>query len=118
MSFAETYSKAAPLFTVRVSKPTYTNLADLFREYGTDHVFPVAGIYINNKGKYGPQPSAAISESLVVNLPPHLLDICETMRKDPEAVDAINDGKAGFKVYQYTTKSGKLCYSVNWVDIK
>lgn len=118
MSFASKYSKASPIFNVRITKPSYTSLADLFAEYGAGHVFAIAGIYINTKGKYGPQAVIAINESTLVNLPSHLLEECEEMRKDPEAVDAINNGQAGFKVYQYTSKAGNSGFSVDWVDLK
>ena len=118
MSFASKYSKASPVFNVRLNKPAYTSLPDLFAEYGKEHVFAIAAIYINTKGKYGPQPVVAINESTLVNLPSHLLEECEEMRKDQEAVDAINNGQAGFKVYQYTSKNGNSGFSVNWVDIQ
>ena len=118
MSFASKYSKASPVFNIRLNKPAYTSLPDLFAEYGKEHVFAIAAIYINTKGKYGPQPVVAINESTLVNLPSHLLEACEEMRKDPEAVDAINNGQAGFKVYQYSTKNGNTGFSVDWVDIK
>ena len=118
MSFASKYSKASPVFNIRLNKPAYTSLADLFAEYGKDHVFSIAAIYINTKGKYGPQAVIAINESTLVNLPSHLLEACEEMRKDPEAVDAINNGQAGFKVYQYNTKNGNSGFSVDWVDIQ
>lgn len=118
MTFASKYSKSTPVFNIRLNHPTYTNLADLFNEYGSGHVFGIAGIYINTKGKYGAQAIIAINESTLVNLPSHLLEVCEEMRKDPEAVEAINNGQAGFKVYQYTSKSGNSGYSVDWVDLK
>lgn len=118
MSFASKYSKASPVFNVQINKPAYTSLADFFAEYGKEHVFSIAGVYINTKGKYGAQPVIAINESTMVNLPSHLLEDCKEMRKDPEAIEAINNGQAGFKVYQYTNKNGKTCYSIDWVDIK
>ena len=59
-----------------------------------------------------------MNESLMVNLPAHLLEACEEMRKDQEAIDAINNGQAGFKVYHYTSKAGKTGFSVDWVDIQ
>lgn len=118
MSFASKYSKATPTFNVRLNKPAYTTLADLFIENGKDEVYPIAGVYINTKGKYGPQACIAINESLMVNLPAHMLEACKEMRKDQEAIDAINNGQAGFKVYQYTSKAGKTGFSVDWVDIQ
>lgn len=118
MSFASKYSNASPRFNVKITNPTYTSLADLFTDYGSDHVFAIAGIYINTKGQYGAQPCVAINESTLVNFPKHLLEVCEEMRKDPDAIDAINNGQAGFKVYQYTSKQGRVAYSVDWVDLK
>ena len=52
MSFASKYSHATPLFNVRIKEPAYTSLADLFSEYGKDHVFPIAAIYINRLSDY------------------------------------------------------------------
>lgn len=118
MSFATKYSKATPKYNVRIQNPAYTTLADLYKEHGKDEVYPIAGVYINRKGKYGDQGCIAINESLMVNLPAHLLEDCEKMQKDDEATDAINNGLAGFKVYQYTSKAGNVGYSVDWVDIK
>ena len=118
MSFASKYSHATPLFNVRIKEPAYTSLADLFAEYGKDHVFPIAAIYINTKGMYGPQAVIAINESTLVNLPSHLLKVCKDMIGDPEAVTSINEGHAGFKIYQYTGKNGHCGFSVDWVDIQ
>ena len=118
MTFASKYSKAAPIFKIRINNPAYTNLADLWNENGSEKVYQIRGIYINKKGKYGPQACIALTESLMVNLPSHLLDECEEMRKDPDAIEAINEGLAGMKVYQYTSKAGNVGYSVDWVDIK
>ena len=118
MSFASKYGKASPIFNVKITKPVYTNLADLFSEYGSGQVFAISGVYINTKGKYGPQACIAINESTMVNLPSHLLEVCQEMRQDPDAVEAINNGQAGFRVYQYTSKAGNSGFSVDWVDLK
>ena len=118
MSFASKYSHATPLFNVRIKEPAYTSLADLFSEYGNDHVFPIAAIYINTKGMYGPQAVIVMNENTLVNLPSHLLKVCRDMIQDPEAVEAINNGNAGFKIYQYTGKNGNCGFSVDWVDIQ
>lgn len=118
MSFAKKYSKVSPKFNVRIHQPAYTSLPDLYAEHGKNHVYPIAGIYINTKGKYGPQACIAMNDSLLVNLPQHLTEVCEQMRADQEAVDAINHGQAGFKIYEYASKSGVIRYSVDWVDLQ
>ena len=117
MAFASKYNKGNPTFKVKLHEPAYTTLADLHNENGSDHVYPIAGLYINTKGKYGPQGMIAINDSLMVNLPSHLTETVEEMRKDAEAVEAINNGQAGFKIYLYQTKNGRTGYSVNWVDL-
>ena len=117
MSFAKKYQKVSPKFNVRIHQPAYTSLADLYSENGKAHVYPIAGIYINTKGRFGPQACIACNDSLMVNLPNHLTEICEQMRADQEAVDAINAGQAGFRIYEYVSKSGVIRYSVEWVDL-
>ena len=117
MSFASRHNHVAPRYAVRISNPAYTSLADLYKENGGDFVYPICGIYINTKGRFGPQACIAINESILVNLPQHLTEVCEDMRADPEDTEAINNGQAGFKVYQYQSKGGRLCYSVTWVDL-
>ena len=117
MTFAKKYQKVSPKYLIKLNSPAYTSLPDLFKENGKNHVYPICGIYINKKGRYGPQACLALDDSLMVNLPTHLTDVCEEMRQDPEATEAINNGQAGFKIYQYTTKTGRLCYSVEWVDL-
>ena len=117
MSFASKYNKTAPRWAVKLVQPAYTTLADLYAENGAGYVYPICAVYINTKGHYGPQPCVAISESMLVNLPPHLLEVCTDMRSDPEAVEQINAGLVGFKIYTYDSKARKGCYSVEWVDI-
>ena len=117
MAFAKKYSKATPRYTVKINHPAYISLADLYKENGSEQVYPICAIFINTKGNYGPQGALAIDESTIVNLPAHLTDVCQEMRQDPEATEAINNGQAGFKIYTYETKKGRLCYSVEWVDL-
>lgn len=117
MAFARKYNRSTPVFNVRVSNPAYTTLKDLYVENGSEHVYPIAAIYMNTKGQYGPQGVIAMNEHLLVNLPMHLNEQIEEMRKDAEAIEAINNGQAGFQIYEYTTKKGRVCYSVTWVDL-
>ena len=117
MSFAKKFNRSTPRYNVRINHPAYTSLADLYRENGRDHVYPICAVYINEKGRFGPQGAVAIDESTIVNLPSHLLDACREIREDPEATEAINNEQAGFSIYTYENKTGRLCYSVNWVDL-
>lgn len=117
MTFASKYSKQAVHFTFDSTGLPYKSLADLYRDNGEKHVYPIRAIYINTKGRYGDQALLACDD-YIVNLPNHLLSICVQMREDAEAVDAINQGKAGFKIYPYVGNTGNKGFSVNWVDIE
>jgi hypothetical protein len=117
MTFAKKFNRSTPRYKVRINHPAYTSLADLYRENGQDHVYCICAVFINEKGRFGPQGAVAIDENTIVNLPPHLLEACQEMRADNEATEAINNGQAGFSIYTYESKSGRLCYSVNWVDL-
>lgn len=115
MSFGSKYGKSSVHFTFDATGLPYKSLADLYRDNGEKHVYPIRAIYINTKGRYGDQALLACDE-YIVNLPQHLLSTCNQMREDPEAVDLINQGKAGFTIYPYDGKSGRKGFSVNWVD--
>lgn len=112
MSFKSRYQQRK--FTANTKGFEYVSLHDLFEQYGGAHVFPLCAIYINERGKYGAAPVLA-TDSCYVNLPSHLCEVCRQMIADPETVDLINAGKAGFSIYTYETNN-RLCYSVNWED--
>lgn len=74
-------------------------------------------LYINKKSKFGEAPVVATDDS-IINLPKHLLDDVKGMISNPEAVDAINEGRVGFVPYEYESKKYGTCYSIKWVDIE
>lgn len=108
----EKYNKTG--FTVNTEGFEYKNLMTLHAE-DPDRTYVVRGIYINDKGKYGPSPLFA-TDSCYVNLPSHLLEICKELRADREAVNAINEGHMGFKIYPYEA-NGSVYYSVELVNL-
>lgn len=105
------------LFTFKADENfEYKTLEQLYKENGPDKVYNLKAIYINTKGKYGSRP-VAVTDFCYVNLPGHLLETVEQMREDDEVIEMINNGKAGFKIYEYTqSKYNKVCYSVEWRD--
>lgn len=113
MSFASKHNKGSK-FDISIDGFEFKKLKDL--EMGK--VYPMLGIYINSKGDFAAHP-VAISDGILVDLPPHLTEEVQEMLKDDEDVKAIVDGHVGFKVYSYVSKKyGKQCYSVNWVDME
>lgn len=108
----EKYNKTG--FTINTEGFEYKSLMNL-HAVDPDRTYVVRGIYINDKGKYGPSPLFA-TDSCYVNLPSHLLETCKELRADREAVNAINEGHMGFKIYTYEAND-RLCYSVELVNL-
>lgn len=94
----------------------YTNLTDLYVGNGKDAVYTVEALFINEKSKFGNAP-VIVSGSQLVNVPSHLLDTVEAMRKDEDLTQHINNRKVGFTVYEYENQYGTR-HSLNWVEIK
>lgn len=104
-------------FHLDVQEPKYYSLRQLYEENGPDRIYVFLAMFISNKGQFGDQPILTTS-AYYVNLPKHLVNDCRAMMADPEIVDQVNSGKAGFKIREYRTKKNLKAYSVEWVDIK
>lgn len=106
------------LFDVDTKDYAFTSLGELYKEYGEKKEYVLQGIYINTKSNFGNQP-VAIIEGCLVNLPSHLMEQVKTILDDPEQIEDIKKGIAGFTIYSYKNKKfGNICYSVNFIDIK
>lgn len=111
MSFASKYNKGSK-FDVNTEGFEFKKLSDL----KLNKVYKVLGFYINKKGKYGDQP-VAILEDAFLNLPNHLIDTVSEMLNDSDAIEAINQGKAGLKPVEYQDKDDNTRLSVEWADL-
>ena len=119
VSFSKRFN-TEKLFNIDTTDFEYHSLEELTEQPGDepeDRVYVVRGIYINKKSLYDPSPVIALDDCYV-NLPAHLLDVCQEMMSDRSAVNAINEGQCGFRVTKYHQKRfNKDCYSVEWVDL-
>lgn len=122
-SFANQYNRER-LFDVDTTGLEYFELRDVFTN--PDDVWTVEALYINTKGLYDDRPCvvAHLNDEMnpvrcYINLPAHLCEICREVLKDKNAVAAINAGRVGFTIYQYTAQNynDRECYSIKWVDI-
>lgn len=116
MGIASRYNKRR--FNYIIPKDVeYRNLPELLKKDGLGSVYTVKALYINTKGNYGDSP-VAVLDSVIVNLPSHLLDMVKSMLEDEEVIDAVNQDKLGFTVYEYMTEhSVNPCCSITWVDL-
>lgn len=125
-SFSNSYN-TKKIFDIDTSDFEYKKLEELWEENSVipdgeteevcTTVFPVRGLYLNNKSMYDPQPTAALDDCYV-NLPAHMYKMAVDILNDPRAIAAINQGKVGFTIERYYQKRfQKQCYSVTWVDM-
>ena len=114
-SFAKQYNTER-LFDVDTSEYEYQSLEELYTG-DENQIFQVCGIYINTKSQFGDAPVIA-TDFCYVNLPQHMLQVCNEILNDPKAIRAINEGRVGFTIYQYEQKRfGTKCYSIRWCDV-
>ena len=119
MGIANKYNKGGVAFTAKPAEGTgYCKLRDLAASRSPETVYTISALYLNDKGKFGTEAVAYITApfTALVNLPAHLVDTVSEIRRDPEAVKAINEGHLGFTVYEYTGNNG-TGYSINFVDL-
>lgn len=111
MAFATRYNKGTK-FDVNTTGFNYYKLSDL--DQGV--VYPLAGLYINYRGNFGPSPVAILADRFV-NLPNYTLSTVADMLADPETVEEIKAGKCGFSVEVYQDKNGVDRIGVRWEDV-
>ena len=83
-------------------------------ELGDGFTGVVKAVGVSHKGKFGDSPYI-ISNGFGVWLPSHMIEQVKEICADSEAVNAVNNEKVCFNVYQYDLE-GKTLFSVNFVD--
>lgn len=106
------------LFTVDTTDFKYFSLEDLYKRDGENTLYLLCGLYINTKSQYDPEAPTLATDSELVNLPVFQLDEVKEMREDEEAVEAINNGEAGFTIESYTLDKypGRTFYKAIWCN--
>lgn len=102
-------------------KCEYKSLCDLFNDFGEDTIYTIQGLYVNTKGKYGDSIVCLCkndkADNIVVNFPKHLTDSGKRVIHSNDCINAINDGKAGFRIKTYNDSDNVLRYSIEWLDL-
>lgn len=105
------------LFEINTEDFKYFSLKEIMDSSGETE-FPLRAIYINRKSQFGDAPVFA-TDTCFVNIPSHMLDACLDILDDPEAIEAINDCRVGFRVETYKAQNygNKECYTVSFIDM-
>lgn len=109
------------LFDIDTQNLEYTNLETLAKENGSDndHVYVINGVYIGTKSDFDPETPMVAIDGYYVNLPVHQLSEVKSMLDSRQAIQAINNGEAGFIIESYyKAKYKKTCYKAVWVDVE
>lgn len=121
MTFGNKYGRKSVTWKVNTQGRKYFKLQELAEQYEAGHVFIIDCLYVNDKSQYGEAPVAGVADvkgAYMVNLPKHLLNDVKDMLQDEEAVQAVQLGRAGFRIRTYQPKgSTRVCYTVDWCDV-
>ena len=113
MSFASKLNKGGNVFYYRLPEGAeYLKLKDL----DPTKIYEIKGFWINEKTEFGPA-ATMICDGFGVNLPDHLLQTVRDILADPDQIEAVNAGTAGFRVRQAENRKGQKFLSVEWMDL-
>lgn len=116
MSLANRFNTPMERFEFEIPEThEFITLKELYEDHGKDNGYVIMAFFINTKGKYGDNPVIATPEHLV-NIPTHMTETMEEMRKEVEVVQAINKAELGFTIYEYSNSYGKN-YSIQFIDL-
>lgn len=93
---------------------SFTTLDEVVKENG-NNVITVRAVFIDRKSKFGNRP-AIITDNLIIYLPKHCISDIEKILVDDELINAINQGKCGFKPKQYV-KDNVSHNTGNFIDL-
>lgn len=115
--FNENFSHSAK-FKVNSDDFPFVTLKEVVEENG-HRTLRVQGMFTFISKKGNKRRPVLIAEGMKINLPDHCLKDVETIINNDEYVNAVNEGKCGFKTseYQDETYGNGTCYSGTFVDI-
>lgn len=116
---SSTYGNKTSSYTIKVDKPVYKKLKDLYTENGEKTVYTLRALFLA-KNVTHPHPVAVLEPDIFVDLPNHLMENVKNWRNDAKLTDLINKGLVGVTIYTYEAKDygKKICYSIDLVDIE
>ena len=122
MGLMSKFNNSGAFVDVNTQGFKYLSMKDVYTSEG-DKPYPIKGLFLNTKGKYGTE-AVAIGDKILINLPSYCVEDVEVMLKDDVVIDAIKQGRVGIKSVPYTNNFSKQAdgtiktfYKVVWVDL-
>lgn len=95
----------------------FAKLEDLYSRDGAGAIYPLQGLFINTKSKFGDKPYACTEKDLV-DLPTYLEPTVKQMITDPEVIAEVNSGIVGITIRTYDHKKYGVCYTIDFVELQ
>ena len=76
----------------------------------------IRGFFISH-GRYG-EGAVLVTDDCYINLPAHMTHKVKMIIEDPETIQQINEGRAGFQIYSFDNSNGGKSYSVRFIDME
>lgn len=122
MGLMSKFNNSGAFVDVNTQDFKYASMKDVYTSEG-DKPYPIKGLFLNTKGKYGTE-AVAIGDKILINLPSYCVEDVEEMLKDDVVIDAIKQGRVGIKSVPYTNSFSKQAdgtiktfYKVVWIDL-
>lgn len=116
----EKYNNSSPFAALDLKLEEIENTKTMEQLYQEGTVVKVLAILFSTKGEYGKSAfivgEDASGTRFTMWLPSHMVEVCEAMVADQEAVSGILAGQCGLKAKTYKDKKGKDRYSVDWCN--
>ena len=122
MGLMSKYNNSNAFMDIDTTGYNYVDMKTIYEEMG-EKPYPIKGLFINAKGKFGAE-AVAIGDHILINLPSYCTDDVKDMLENEVVIDAIKQGRVGIRSHEYTNsfskqKDGsiKKFYNVEWLDL-
>lgn len=116
MSFANKHNVKPSPFTFKTPEGhPYVKPIDIAHAHGMETIYTIRAMYVNKGGRYGDEP-VIVTDDFILNAPHHLVDTVRGIIDDAESAQLVNNGQAGFKLYEYQNNKGAQL-GVAWCDV-
>jgi len=110
------YNKGS-IFNVNTEGMKFEKMEDLYNLNGAEKVYTLSAVFINTKSNFGPRP-VGVTPDFMVDFPNHTLPEVQQILQDPDTIQQIKEGKAGFQIRAYMSKTyNKECFTPHFVDL-
>ena len=95
MGLMSKYNNSNAFMDIDTTGYNYVDMKAIYEEMG-EKPYPIKGLFINSKGKFGAE-AVAIGDHILINLPSYCVDDVKDMLENEVVIDAIKQGRVGIR---------------------